>query len=123
MPPNDSTILLRLHSQQIHFANTVLNAADCEESLSIQPFLNQTLAEQCHAFSISGCCSREKDQKRSANFVIADNVKSSAQPARRGGRIISEFRRDPIFHSRNAFLTSGPHLLRSSELNNLTDTT
>src|SRR4051794_20406322 len=31
MPPNDSTIFLRLHSQQIHFANTVLYPTDCEE--------------------------------------------------------------------------------------------
>jgi len=34
-----------------------------------------------------------------AEFSANSNVKCRAQPARRGGRIISEFRRDPVFTS------------------------
>ena len=36
-----------------------------------------------------------------ANFSASSNVKCRAQPARRGGRRISEFRRDPILLSRS----------------------
>src|SRR5580765_2365455 len=86
VPTNYRTIALRSHGEQIHFTHPVFHATNRKEAIPVQPLFNKTFAQQRHTFSISGCCSREKDQKRSANFVIAGNAKCSAHLARRGGR-------------------------------------
>src|SRR5438094_7874122 len=53
MPANYASVVLRFDRQQIHFIDTMLHAANCEESFAIQPLFNQTFPEQCHVAVLS----------------------------------------------------------------------